>query len=159
MNDLLTELLLWLLVLNLGIAFGAGLYEHRISLAQWFPPGVGAHHSVNLDAMRTTDSGRRFWAFVTTGPLTLLTLASLFIAPRADAPVRDWWLAAACVVLAERVFTFAYFIPTALRLMRAGPEVSPEVEAAARRWRQLNQLRALLTLAGWLASLRALALT
>jgi len=27
--------LLWLFVLNLGIAFGAGLYEHRIVVSTW----------------------------------------------------------------------------------------------------------------------------
>ena len=40
--------LLWLFVIDLGIAFGAGLYEHRIVVARW----IGS--SVRL--MRTADS-------------------------------------------------------------------------------------------------------
>ncbi len=36
MTEYITEALLWLFVLNLGIAFGAGLYEQRIILPQWF---------------------------------------------------------------------------------------------------------------------------
>ncbi len=34
--------LLWLLVLNLGIALGAGLYEHRIVFPDWLLPDAGA---------------------------------------------------------------------------------------------------------------------
>lgn len=37
----LTHVLLWLFVLNLGIAFGAGLYEARISVARWLGPPQG----------------------------------------------------------------------------------------------------------------------
>src|SRR5207237_8947478 len=48
----------------------------------------------NADAARHDDRGRRFWAFVTTVPLTLLTLASLFAASRASGPLRKWWLVA-----------------------------------------------------------------
>lgn len=29
------EILLWLFVINLGIAFGAGLYESRTTVPQW----------------------------------------------------------------------------------------------------------------------------
>lgn len=31
-----SEILLWLYVINLGITFGAGLFETRIILPQWF---------------------------------------------------------------------------------------------------------------------------
>src|SRR2546425_4415232 len=76
----LAAALLWLFVINLGIAFGAGLYEHRIVVGRWLTSSreSGAHW--NADAARRDDTGRRFWAFVTTVPLTLLTLANLFVA-------------------------------------------------------------------------------
>jgi hypothetical protein len=32
--------------------------------------------------------------------------------------VRDWWLGAVVITLFERIGTFSYFIPTALKLMR-----------------------------------------
>jgi hypothetical protein len=40
-----SAVLLWLFVLNLGVAFGAGLYEHRIVVARWIStsPESGAH--------------------------------------------------------------------------------------------------------------------
>ena len=72
--------------------------------------------------------------------------------------MRDWWLAAAAITLVERVGTFAYFIPTALKLMR--DDVPPEAKSVmAVRWRRLNLVRGLLSLLGWLAALEALSLS
>jgi len=146
-------LLLWLFAIDLGIAFGAGLYEQRIVLPQWFPRG-----GVDSEAMRKIDTGRRFWGAVTTLPLTLLTLASLAVAWRAQGPAREWWLGAAAVTLVERLGTFSYLIPTAMKLMRA--EALPQGRAAqmAAQWRRLNLLRSALGLAGWLLALKALSL-
>src|SRR5437899_6316649 len=107
----LARIVLWLFVINLGIVFGAGLYEARIVVPLWAssPP----------ESLRWPDSGRKFWAFVTTIPHTLLSLANLVIAWHAQSPRREWWLAAAVVILVERISTFSYFIPTMLRLQRA----------------------------------------
>jgi hypothetical protein len=156
MSATTSTILLWLFVVNLGIAFGAGVYEHRIVVSRWISssPEAGTHWSA--DAARQDDTGRRFWAFVSTVPLTLLTLASLFAAWRADGTVRAWWLAAACAALADRLFTFSYFIPTMVRLL-AAPD-SPESVAMASRWWTLNYLRHAIVLAAWLASLKAFAL-
>ena len=90
----ISTMLLWLFVINLGIAFGAGVYEHRIVTPDWLNhDGSGSHW--NAETARRDDTGLRFWAYVTTGPLTLLTLASLVVAWRTTGPERGWWLAAA----------------------------------------------------------------
>ena len=102
------------------------------------------------------NTGRRFWAFVSTVPLTLLTLANLFVAWRGNGTVRGWWLAAACAALADRLFTFSYFIPTMVGLL--GAPDSPESVAVASRWWTLNYLRHAIVLAAWLASLKTFAL-
>ena len=54
------EVLLWLLVINLGIAFGAGLYESRAAVLQWllYSPDAGYHW--DADAARQADVGLRF---------------------------------------------------------------------------------------------------
>ena len=83
MSVTVEKALLWLFVINLGIAFGAALYEHRIVLSRWISTSTDSRWHWNPDAARQDDTGRRFWAFVTTVPLTLLTLASLFAAWRA----------------------------------------------------------------------------
>ena len=151
-----STILIWLFVINLGIAFGAGLYEHRIVLSRWVAssPESGAHW--NPAAAREDDTGRRFWVFVTTVPLTLLTLANLVAAWGASGPVRVWWLAAAIAALAERAFTFSYFIPTMVGLMATAD--SPQSAAAAMRWSNLNYLRHAIVLVAWIAALKAFSL-
>jgi hypothetical protein len=151
-----TTIILWLFIVNLGIAFGAGLHEHRIVVSQWIGSSreSGAHW--NAEAANRDDTGRRFWAFVTTVPLSLLTLANLFMAWRASGAIRGWWLAAGLAALADRAFTYGYFIPTMVRLMGAAD--SAEMVGVATQWWNLNYLRHALMLAAWLAALRTFAL-
>ena len=158
MTQYAPDILLWLFVINHGIAFGAGLYEQRIVLPQWFSRSSESGIRVHSAAMRSTDTGRRFWAFVTTVPLTLLTLVNLPVAWQSQGPRHEWWLGAVVITLVERIATFAYFIPTALRLMRADALPSAQVAAMASQWMALNHVRAALALIGWLAALKALSL-
>jgi hypothetical protein len=151
-----SEIVLWLFVVNLGIAFGAGLYEHRIVVPRWLSSSPESGLSWNSEAARQDNSGLRFWAFVSSGPLTLLTLVNLFAAWHTTGAVRVWWLAAALVALAERLFTFTYFIPTMVGLM--GTSDSPNAVATATRWANLNHLRHGIALSAWLCSLKVLAL-
>src|SRR5438876_3276255 len=156
MSEATSAMLLWLFVINLGIAFGAGLYEHRIVVSHWITSSDGAGSHWNAETARSDDTGRRFWAFVTTVPLTLLTLANLFVAWRASSPVRWWWLVAGLAATADRVFTFSYFIPTMVGLRGAAD--SPSSVAVATRWWNLNYLRHAIVLTACLASLRAFSL-
>ena len=71
-------------------------------------------------------------------------------------PERGWWLAAALVVLVDRILMFSYFIPTLIALMNAPDSVASV--AAATRWMSLNYLRHALILGAWLAALKALSL-
>jgi hypothetical protein len=57
MNKYVPEILLWLFVINLGIAYGAGLYEKRIILPQWFSKSAESGLRVNSEAMRQTQHG------------------------------------------------------------------------------------------------------
>jgi len=140
-----TTVLLWLLVINLGIAFGAGLYEARVVIPSWavLPPRTWPN------------TGLLFWVYVTTVPLTLLTLANAVAAWVDDGPRRYWWLAAVGITVVERVATFAYFIPTMVRLSGA-VDVSDAVRTGLAQWLLLNHGRHVLTLAAWLAALKAL---
>lgn len=147
---------LWLFVINLGVAFGAGVYEHRIVVSRWTGTAHGSGAGWNAEAARQDDTGRRFWAFVTTVPLTLLTLLNVFIAWNAAGPVRGWWMAAGVAALADRALTFAYFIPTMIALMGAAD--SADAASIAMRWSNLNYLRHAIVCAAWLTALRAFAL-
>jgi hypothetical protein len=158
LTQYIPAILLWLFVINHGIAFGAGLYEQRVIIPQWFSRSSESGIRVNSAVMRSTDTGRTFWAFVTTVPLTLLTLANLAVAWQSPGPRHDWWLGAAVITLVERIATFSYFIPTAVRLMRADAFPTGDADAMASQWMALNHVRAALGLIGWLAALRALSL-
>lgn len=155
MTKSLPQAFLWLFIINLGIAFGAGLYEGQIVVSNWLVSTETGFHW-DAEAARRDNTGLRFWAFVTTLPLTLLTVANLIAAWRAAKPVRQWWLVAGAAAFADRVFTFAYFIPTMIGLMEA--RNSPESVATALQWTNLNYLRHALILAAWLAALKAFAL-
>lgn len=157
MADVTSIVVLWLFVLNLGLVFGAGLYEGRIVIPRWLSVAPQGGLQWDADSARSDDVGRRFWAFASTLPLTLLTLASLYVASGATSAAATWWLAAALVSLIERLLTFSYFIPVMMRLMKT-PD-SDVAAARARQWSTLNYLRHALVLAAWLAALRALALT
>lgn len=147
MTQYVTEILLWLFVMNLGIASGAGLYEARIIVPQWVSsPSI----------YRWPDTGRKFWAFVTTVPLTLLTIANLAAAWQSQGAIRAWWLGAVAAVIVERIITFMYFIPTGLKLQRRD-ETIPEskLKAMVSQWAHLNYVRLAIALAAWVAALKA----
>jgi hypothetical protein len=149
-------IVLWLFVINLGIAFGAGLYESRITVPSWFSGGSGSKRQWNAEAARAADVGLRFWVYVSTIPLTLLTLCSLVAAWWTAEPIRTWWLLACAATLLERAMTFGYFIPTMLRLMRPGALSEAAADAKAGQWVALGYLRQAATLIAWLAALKAL---
>ena len=142
-------------MVNLGTAFGAGIYEMRIVLPLWFHRSADGSYSIDQRAMRQTDVGRKFWGMVTTVPLTLLTFGNLFLAWQSPAPVQAWWLAAATEALDERLATVVFFIPTAIRMERSDLKPLPNVDTVVTRWIQLNYIRNLFTLVALLLALRA----
>lgn len=152
------EILLVLFILNLGTAFGAGLYETRIIIPLWFHKVAGAGYRVNMEAMHDIETGRKFWAFVTTVPLTLLTLANLTMAWQSLQPGQAWWFGAALITLVERIGTFAFFIPTAIKLQQANRLPDSVVTRLAGLWITLNYIRIALTLMAWVAALAALSI-
>jgi len=85
-----TVALLWLFVINLGTAFGTGIYEARIIGPQWASSPPEFVLRWNAEAARRPEPGRTFLAFVTTLPLTLLSLANLVAAWQAQGGRRDW---------------------------------------------------------------------
>jgi len=150
--------LLLLFVVNLGTAFGAGLYEMRIVLPLWFHRSGNGDYEIDHRVMRQTDVGRKFWAMVTTLPLTLLTLINIFFAWQSQDPAHDWWLAASFLSLAERMTTFAFFIPTAIRMEQSDIKPLSNVNTVVSRWIRLNFVRNLATLVALLLTLRAVSL-
>lgn len=138
---------LWLFVINLGVALGAGIYEARVVIPQW----------ADLPPKDWPNTGLLFWVYVTTVPLTLLAFANLIAAWLDKSVRRRWWLSAVFIILVERLTTFSYFIPAMINLARSD---LPDADIATRlsQWLFFNHGRHLLTLAGWLMALKALSL-
>jgi len=151
----ITEILLGAFIINLGIALGAGLYEARIVLPLWFHPLTNRNYRVDFEAMRKIDTGRKFWGFVTTIPLTLLTIANLYFAFHAKAPLYGWWISAASIILIERIGTFTFFIPTAIKLQQGEKLSVSKTTSLILWWTRLNYIRNALTFAALLISLKA----
>ena len=154
----ISTLLLWLFVINLGISFGAGLYEKIIVLPMWFTKFPEIGYRVNVSAMRETDTGKKFWAGVNTVPLTLLTLANLIVSLQMGGTKGHWWLTACLVIIIERIGTFSYFIPIALKLMRSDNLTEKKVSGLIASWLLLNYFRNAFTLIAWIMALEALSL-
>lgn len=155
----IAQILLWLFVINLGIALGAGLYESRIVVPQWISYSPESGYRWNVEAARQANTGVNFWVYVTTVPLTLLTLANLFVAWRwSRGELRRWWLGAGFGTVADKILTFGYFIPVMLRLM--GDESIPPAEAVATalQWARFDWMRHAIDFVAWLAALRAFGL-
>lgn len=148
MRKYIPTILLWLFVINLGVAFGAGIYESRVVIPGW----------ENTSPQTWPNTGLEFWVYVTTVPLTLLTLANLVAAWRDQGLRRYWWLSAAAIILVERIMTFSYFIPTIVWLMENGTLSQAEVTAILSQWILLDYGRHVLTLVGWVAALKAFSL-
>lgn len=142
-------------IANLGIALGAGLYEARIVFPQWLSRS-STGFDWNAEAAREANTGLRFWAFVSTVPLTALTLGNLLAALRAPVGLRGRWLATTGVGLVERAFTFAYFIPTMLHLM-SGESSADRAVSLAQQWDSLNELRHGLLVVAWIGAMSTFA--
>jgi hypothetical protein len=155
-NNIATSVL-FLFIINLGIAFGAGLYEVRITLPQWLKPSQVGGYLWDAEAARQANVGLRFWVYVTTIPLTLLTLASLAIAWWMPDLVRNWWLSAATASLVDRGMTFIYFVPTMIKLMQG--DGGSQAASKALQWARVGYIRMVANLVAWLAALMAFWLT
>ncbi|WP_067652520.1 DUF1772 domain-containing protein [Nocardia harenae] len=149
---------LWLLVIFVGIQFGAGWYEKVIVVHLWeqVPPAE------TLAAM--TDSGferagTAFWPFVSP-MVALLALVNIGFAWRAPGPMRRWWLAAALLMTTYAVVSYGWFVPQMVLFQRDGADWSPDrIADFVELWTSANYARMALGGVGWLCALRALSLS
>jgi hypothetical protein len=147
---------LWFYVVMVSLVFGASVYETLVVHPAWSrkPPEslrgfVGAPVSrMNIPV---------FWKPV--APLYALSaLAALGLAFRAGSQGADIMVSAACAV-AGVAWTLLYFRPTIERFLAAdgGDTPTERLQIEARRWIQLNWIRAGLVAISWWGALAALA--
>ena len=152
----MTEIFLFLFVVLIGITLGAGMYESRIVLPMWFNKNSNNRWLVNFENMKNIDSGRKFWGMVSTVPLTLVTMVNIFFAVKSNGQIHYWWLTATLIILIERLGTFTFFIPTAIKLQKGQTLVAEKQHSLISRWVNLNYVRNFLTFIAFVISLKAL---
>jgi hypothetical protein len=133
-----------------GIGLGGGIYETRVVDARWpTNPAI-------IQPRRGGINRGVFWA-----PVHILYELTLIVSvwfAWKDHQVRWWILAALATHLAARAWSFAYFIPNALRFEKLNV-FSEEQTCRARRWTLLSRCRivmqavSLIALCGALLSL------
>jgi hypothetical protein len=146
---------LFLLVIFVGIQFGAGLYEKLVVVPQWADlPGELVVGQIEASGMKS--AGRVFWPFVS--PFVgVLAIINLIVSWRSRGPNRRWWIAGAALMCAYAIFSYSYFVPQMLMLQAGGDSwPASQVEELARTWTSLNYVRMTIGAAGWLCALRAL---
>ncbi|MEV0028362.1 DUF1772 domain-containing protein [Nocardia sp. NPDC050793] len=149
---------LWLLVIFVGIQFGAGWYEKLAVIPMWAdtPPD---ELFPAMEASGFKKAGRAFWPFVSP-VVSALSLINLYLAWRTPVAFRRWWIAGAAVMLGYSVSTYAYFATQMLIFQSNGADWTPErVESFVDTWTTLNYPRMAIGAIGWLCALRALSLS
>jgi len=122
-----------LVALTLGaVGLGGGLYETLLVDPVW---------PRNLSVIQPSRGGldrKRFWA-----PVHALFEIALLVSAWTgwgEASVRLWIVSALFAHFAARVWSFAYFIPRALRFEKMG-DLSEDQMRLARRWTRLSRFR------------------
>jgi hypothetical protein len=149
---------LWLLVIFVGIQFGAGLYEKLAIVPLW----ADASADQVLAAMESSGmkrAGRAFWPFVSP-MVALLAVTNLVVAWRSEAPYRRWWIAAGVAMTVYALASYGYFVPQMLSFQSGGDDwTASRVETFVLWWTGLNYVRMTVGGIGWLCALRALSLS
>ena len=128
-----------LVALSLGaVGLGGGLYETLLVDAVW------PRNPAFIQPSRGGLDRKRFW-----GPVHALFEVALLVSAWmvwGEAAARPWMVAALWAHFAGRVWSFAYFIPRALRFERIGDSSEDQVRLA-RRWVRLSRLRPIIEIA------------
>jgi hypothetical protein len=149
---------LWLLVIFVGIQFGAGLYEKLAIVPLW--ADVSADQVLSaMESSGMKRAGRAFWPFVSP-VVALVAVINLVVAWRSNATYRRWWLAAAAAMAVCALASYGSFVPQMLAFQSARVGwTAPEIETFVTWWTGLNYLSMTIGGIGWLCALRFLSLS
>ena len=157
----ISQIILWIFVIWLGIEIGAGIYEALVIVPLWASAApdsvIGFYQHNTADPRFTMNAGLRFWIFATPG-VGLLSIATLLTSFKTRPEHRKWRLTGAGLALIVVISTFAWFVPTLIKLTSGQVlTMNPnDIASLANWWVRLNWLRAGVYILGWIAALRAL---
>jgi hypothetical protein len=146
---------LWLLVIFVGIQFGAGWYE-KLAIV---PLSADVSTDQALAAMESSGmkrAGRVFWPSVSP-VVAVLAVVNFAVAWRSHTTYRGWWLAAGAAMMVYALASYGYFVPQMLAFQSGGQGwPASEIETFVTWWTGLNYVRMIIGGIGWLCALRAL---
>ncbi|MFC9997397.1 DUF1772 domain-containing protein [Nocardia sp. NPDC127526] len=146
-----------MLVIFVGIQFGAGWYE-KLAIVELWSAASPEQVLATMEESGMHRAGRAFWPFVSP-VVALFAVVNLIIAWRTPALNRTWWLAGAATMTVYAVFSYAYFVPQMLMFQSGGGDWSPDrIDTFVTWWTGLNYVRMAIGGIGWLCLLRALSL-
>jgi hypothetical protein len=149
---------LWLLVIFVGIQFGAGWYE-KLAIVPLWADAPADQVLVAMESSGMKRAGRMFWPFVSP-VVALLAVINLVLAWRSTTSYRRWWLAAGAAMTAYALASYGFFVPQMLAFQSGGEGSTPsQIETFVTWWTGLNYLRMTIGGIGWLCALRALSLS
>lgn len=139
---------LFILLFLIALELGGGLYETLVVHPGWkkSPDAKTLKESMELSGQMR--SGKRFWPLVS--PLTaLLSVVNLILAWHSGIDARPLWLAAALIMVVDRLFTFIYFVPTLAKLQHPESMSSQKLVATIKAWTTLSSLRFVTGIVAW----------
>jgi Domain of unknown function (DUF1772) len=152
----MSEILLWVYVVMVGVLMGGGLFERAVLVHVWSSDPPDSVRSWNPNPKYALDPPRRFFMYVTL-PVMILTPWNAFYAWRSAGPMRFWLLLSAGLVMFVIIITVGYFAPVMISLTeRKGEGMDSEtIVRKVRTWVTLQYFRLGILLLGWLAALQA----
>lgn len=149
--------LLALLVVFVGIQFGAGLYEKSAIVPLWAEVPPGDAFEANAESGFRT-AGRVFWPFVSP-VVAVLAVANVVAGWKHRGSGRRWWLTGAILMVAYAAFSYGYFVPQMLLFQSDGASWDAgRVATFVHEWTSRNYFRMVIGAAGWGSAVVALAL-
>jgi len=126
-NMKVSQIILWLFVVAVGLEIGAGMYEMILVVPLWAngaPESVVAFYQQNVaNPQFALNAGPRFWMFMTP-TVGLLAIATLLTSFKTAARHRKWRIAGSALIIFIVAATFAWFVPNIMRLGQDVPNMT-----------------------------------
>jgi len=155
----ITQTILWLFIIFVGIHIGAGVYEVFVITPLWAgtpPESVTGWNPVPQYAINPA----RYWG-IFSPVVALLTLALLIAAWLMPPARRKWALVAGVCLFIVVLSTLLFFVPILIKTIgtRGADFSGGEITAMVNQWVGWNWLRLAVMIVGWLAAIRALSIS
>jgi len=147
-----------LLILFIQLGMGGGLYESLVIYPRWKNDATPGNLAQKLKDSGQATANRRFWPLVS--PLqALLAILNLVLAWQYTGNAHAAWLTAALIIVANRVITFTYFVPTMVRKFEHPEKLdAARLKKAVSLWTSLSPFRVGVEFVAWVTAMYAFVL-